>query len=57
MRHQHQRRATLTIQCEHELYDLGSCPGIQVTRRFIRQYQLRLRHERASNGYALLLAA
>ena len=48
---------SLRIQSLEQLHDLSSLRGVQVTGRFVREYELRIRNHGARNRHELLLAA
>jgi len=57
MRHQHQCAARRAIQIEQEIGDALPRGGVQVARGFVREQDLRMRHESTRYGDALLLAS
>jgi len=57
VRHDHERRTSITIESKHELEDLLGITSIEIASRFVGKYQRRFRHERPSHGGTLTLTA
>ncbi len=52
----HETRAPLPIQLQHQLEHAFRVAAVEVAGRFVREHELRLRHQRTGNGCALTLA-
>jgi hypothetical protein len=57
VRDQHHRHAALAIERAHGGHDVERGLGVEIAGRLIGQHDRRIVHQRARDGYALLLAA